>query len=429
MEYLNSNDVFIISELSLDSVFYATKLDEGINKIYHGYYVPRLSTSLAIFDRTIKDPVFSYGAVDTAKLYSSRNKNNLILIDAPWMVAGRQFVKYLDQIPNCSIQRNSDDIKKIKINFWVDKSYRNTFPDIWQERIKRVALYANDIIRNQLGIEVQVSKLVKWDSEFQSSLLRSYREMVNKPFLNNDVIRVGVTYDNNLAINVTDRSFLGLGAPMEGIAVLTAQPSFPGMDNWNPIEEAITLAHELSHCFGAMHVTPSNSLMHPQAGKLAYKIDNANKFLFESLSRNYFTEDVITRKQRYINTLIEMNKNNYRNNLPVLSIIAKHIYEINFSNVAMASSTEELHKQINSMVPDSSYALAVMGVSEFNLSHWDQSIEYLTKAVNLNPDLPEAIWFLGKAYEKVGNKDAADKCKNSSKLFRDKWVIDSYILF
>jgi tetratricopeptide (TPR) repeat protein len=428
-DYLNSNDVFVISGFNLDSVFYATTLDEGINKTYHGYYVPQLSTNLAIFDRSIDDAVFSYGAVDTAKLYTPRNKNYRTLIDFQWMVAGRQFVKYLDQIPICSAQRNTEGIKKIKVSFWVDESYRNTFPGEWQERIKRVALFASDIIWNQLGIEMQVSGLVKWDSEFESSLLSAYRELHSKPFSNHDVIRVGVTYDNSLALNVTDRSFLGLGGPMEGVAVLTAQPSFPGMGYWNPIEEAITLAHEISHCFGAMHVIHSNSLMYPYAGKLGYKIDDANKHIVETLVPHYFSEDVSQRTQAYVNTLIELDKNKHRNNLPVLSIIAKHIYEHYYEEATTGSNTNKLNKRIKNMVPDSSYALAVIGVTEFNLSHWDQSIEYLTKAIKLNPDLPEAVWYLSKAYEKVGDKDEAEKCKNSSKLFRNKWIIDNYIMF
>jgi len=427
--YLNSNDVFVISELTLDSIFYATTLDEGVNKNYRGYYVPRLSTNLAIFDRSIEEPIFSYGAIDTAKLYSPRNRKYQTLIEFPWMVAGGQFVKYLDQLPVCSVQKNTAGIRKFKVSFWVDESYRNAFPAEWQERINRIALFASDIIRNQINFEIQVVGLVKWDSKFESSLLNSYRELRGKSAANYDMLRVGVTYDNSLAINVTDRSFLGLGGPMEGIAVFTAQPSFPGMNYWNPIQEAITLAHEISHCFGAMHVIHTNSLMFPYAGNLAYKIDNANKHLFESQSLNYFNEDVSQRIQTYVNTLIEMDKNNYKNNLPILSIIAKHIYNHYYYEATSGSNTNKINKRIKKMIPDSSYALAVIGVTEFNQSHWDRSIEYLKKAIKLNPDLPEAVWYLGEAYEKIGDKEEAEKFKKKSKPYRNKWIIDNYILF
>lgn len=155
-EYLNSIDLFLISSINLDSIFYATTLDEEIDgNIYHGYNVPRLSTNLAIYDHFLKDPLLSYGAVDTAKLYSPLNKNYQILIDRPWMVAAKQFIKYFDQIPDCSVQKSMDGIQKIKVGFWVDKSYRNTFPKEWQSRINIVALFASEIARNQLGVEIQ----------------------------------------------------------------------------------------------------------------------------------------------------------------------------------------------------------------------------------------------------------------------------------
>lgn len=216
---------------------------------------------------------------------------------------------------------------------------------------------------------------------------------------------------------------------MESVAVITAQPNFPGMDYWNPIEEAITLVHEIAHSFGAIHVTHENTLMYPTTGTLAYKFDKVNKYIFESMSKNYFAEDKTQRTQQYINTLIEMNKDSYRNNLPVLSVIYEIIYEDNYSEVAMSSTTEELNKHIKNMIQDSSYALAVMGVSEFNLNNWDQSIELLSEAVKLNPGLAEANWYLGKAYDKVGKGNEADKYKKIAKPFSNNWIVDNKLFY
>ncbi len=419
-DYLNSQDIFVISEIEIDSAFYATTLDEGINRIYYGYYVPRISTDLAIFDRSIDEPVFSYGAIDTAKLYSYYNNNSNPLMDVPWMIAGKQFVKYLDQIPDCSTQRNSDGVKKIKVNFWVDKSYRNTFPNVWQEKINRVAHIAGNIIRNQLGIEMQVAGLIKWDSEFESSISRSYEKLQSKSFSNLDVIRVGVTYDGSLAVNITDRVLLGLAGPMEGIAVFTAKPSFPGMGYWNPVEEAITLVHEIAHCFGAIHIDHSNFLMYPHTNKLAYRIDSFNKQLFQSLISDYFVENDSQRTQRYIKTIIEADKSNYKNGSSSLSMIAKIVFDY-YSNESQSElKTEQLHTLIQSVIPDPSYALAVMGISEFELRNWNKSIEYLTKSISLNPNLYEVEWYLKKAYEKAGNNEEAKGQKNSSASNRNK---------
>ena len=74
-EYLKTNDVYIISRLKWDSVFVATQLEERIDRIYKGYNVRELTTDLVMFDRQLKNPIFSYSAIDSAKLiFPARQK-------------------------------------------------------------------------------------------------------------------------------------------------------------------------------------------------------------------------------------------------------------------------------------------------------------------------------------------------------------------
>jgi len=120
-EYLNSIDVFIISRLDWDSVFVATQLEERIDRIYKGYNVLELTTDLVIFDRELKDPIFSFSAVDTAKLFYPRNKDYYIIMERDWMIAGRQLMENLNQLPICSNSLNMDTTKKLKVSFWADK--------------------------------------------------------------------------------------------------------------------------------------------------------------------------------------------------------------------------------------------------------------------------------------------------------------------
>lgn len=423
-EYLKTNDVYIISRLKWDSVFVATQLEERIDRIYKGYNVRELTTDLVMFDRQLKNPIFSYSAIDSAKLYFPRDKNYFIFTEQDWMVAARQFLKNLDQIPVCSNPQNSYTTKKLKISFWADKSYRETFPKEWQERIKRIATFASDILRTQFGIELELYTLNKWDSEFEYSLDQTFQKFEQRPISFTDVIKVGVTFNPNLANNVTDRSFLGLAKPMSTDLVMTGQPSFPGMQYWNPIEEAITLVHEIAHLFGAMHVPNEKSIMNPMAGCLSFRFDEANQSIVQTMNNDFLNIDERQRTQNYISKLIEMNQNKYENKLPILTLISRQIYSLNYYYFSGRPSIRVRKKEILNLVQDSVYARAVLGVTEYNLNHFEKSAELLSKVVELKPDFAEAHWYLNLALQKTGDLTEADKHKNIAKPFRNTWILE-----
>ena len=423
-EYLNSIDVFIISRLDWDSVFVATQLEERIDRIYKGYNVLELTTDLVIFDRELKDPIFSFSAVDTAKLFYPRNKDYYIIMERDWMIAGRQLMENLNQLPICSNSLNMDTTKKLKVSFWADKSYRETFPKEWHERIKRITAIANDILRTQFGIELEIYTLNKWDSEFKYSLDQTFQEFEQRPISFTDVIKVGVTFNPNLANNVTDRSFLGLAKPMSTDLVMTGQPSFPGMQYWNPIEEAITLVHEIAHLFGAMHVPNEKSIMNPMAGYLSFRFDEANQSIVQTMNNDFLNIDERQRTQNYIFKLIEMNQNKYENKLPILTLISRQIYSLNYYYFSGRPSIRVRKKEILNLVQDSVYARAVLGVTEYNLNHFEKSAELLSKVVELKPDFAEAHWYLSLALQKTGDLLEAEKHKKISKPIRKNWILD-----
>ena len=99
-------------------------------------------------------------------------------------------------------------------------------------------------MREQLGIELVISEIKEWDSRFESSLdytlSKLYMGAAPKP----NMLRIGITLDKRLKINWTDRSTIGLAVPLGVDAIISAQPTFPGLGIWNPLEEAMTLVHE-----------------------------------------------------------------------------------------------------------------------------------------------------------------------------------------
>jgi predicted Zn-dependent protease len=340
------------------------------------------------------------------------------------MVAARQFLKNLDQFPICSNPPNSGKTKKLKISFWADKSYRETFPKEWQERIQRIATFASDILRTQFGVELEICTLNKWDTEFESSLEQTFENFELKPVSFTDVIKVGITFDESLANSVMDRSHLGLAKPMGTSVVITGQPTYPGMQYWNPIEEAITLVHEIAHLFGAMHVPNEKSIMNPMAGYLSFRFDEANQSIVKMMNKDFLDIDEKQRTKNYISKLIEMNQNNYENKLPILTLISSQIYTLNYHYFNGKPSIRVRKKEILNLVQDSVYARAVLGVTEYNLNHFEKSVELLSKVVELKPNFAEAHWYLSLALQKTGDITNAEKHKMIAKPFRNTWILD-----
>ena len=65
-----------------------------------------------------------------------------------------------------------------------------------------------------------------------------------------------------------------------------------------------------------------------------------------------------------------------------------------------------------------------MGVTEYNLNHFEKSAELLSKVVELKPDFAEAHWYLSLALQKTGDLTKADKHKNIAKPFRNTWILE-----
>ena len=217
--------------------------------------------------------------------------------------------------------------------------------------------------------------------------------------------------------------FLGLAKSMSTTLVITGQPSYPGMHYWNPIEEAITLVHEIAHLLGAIHVPDEKSIMNPMAGYLSFRFDEANKNIVRSMSNDFLVIDEKQRTKNYITKLIEMNQNNFENKLPVLTLISSQIYSLYYQSFGGRPSVFR-KKTIMNLVQDSVYAQAVWGVTEYNLNHFERSVELLTKVVKLKPNFAEAHWYLSLALKEMSDITEADKHKDIAKPFRSKWVLD-----
>jgi len=385
-DYIPSDDVILIAKPKWDSVYFATDLSDEITfqgrlTSYQGYKLLSLYSEVAFFSLSNREPIKSYIAIDTTSLYFEEDQEYRSYIEFPWMVVAKQLTRNLGDIPLCSIVNSSPATNQLGISFWVDHSYRDAFPK-WKDRITLRVLYANDILRSQFDIELIISEFKEWDSNFEISLDKTMENLQKKNFSNTKLFRIGFTLDKGLTVQWNNRSKLGLAQLLGTDAIITSQPSFKDVAQfWNPLEEALTLVHEVGHLLGAIHVLDEGSIMYPSSGSLSYEFDELNHRIIQSTKHNFFSNEK-HRVQNYI-------------------------------------------QELSSVITDSIHTLAVMGYIEFKYNNrFKKAIDLFNKVIELEPDFAEVHWYLSVVLRRMGDDTQADIHKNIAKPYKRLWVLD-----
>ena len=388
-------------------------------------YVPTLTSHVSFFDQTLKEPIKSYSSTDTTYIYSEDEDSRNLYSEHPWMVIAKQLSRELTDIPICSIVDSSPSANKLKISLWVDESYREVFPNTWKDRLMLRVLYANDILRQQFDIELILSEFILWDAQFERSLENSLKKLYQSTASNPNSLQIGITLDSNLKRNWTSRSNIGLAYLLSNDAVITAQPSFPSVgQSWNSIEEAITLAHEIGHILGAIHVPDQSSIMYPSSGSLSYEFDSVNQKLIESTLSNFLNEDQKERLKKYSTELVQLKDVPTPNSNPILSPIAGVAMQINSRSKFMDDDSVRAIAYLSRILPDSVTTLAVMGYLEYKNERYEKAINNFMKVLELEPDFAEVQWYLSIVLRRSGDNEQAKIYSDLAKPYANLWVVD-----
>ena len=428
-KYYPSCDIFAITKPKWDSVFIATTYSEKNNIdgkyiTYAGMDVLSLYSEVVLFDFSMIEPIMSFSAIDTIRVYSESDDSELLYPEHDWMMVARQLAKNLNQIDVCKVNNSISTSNKFLVSFWVDKSYREAFSEEWKNRIIRRVVFANDILREQLGIELVISEFIEWNSRFESSLDYTLSSLYMGAAPKPNMLRIGITFDKKLQTNWTDRSTIGLAVPLGVDAIISAQPSFPDLGIWNPLEEAMTIVHEVAHILGAIHVPDEGSIMYPYSGSFSFEFDDLNRKIIQASKFNYFNVDAKKRVTNYIDNLVELRKKESKNSFPILPAIENSVFSLNLGGYSYDNYIDEIHKSFSEVIKDSLHLVATLGLVDYNFGRNEQAKSFFAKALELDPEFAEVHWYLSLGLQKMEEQTLAELHKELAKPYRKLWILE-----
>lgn len=432
-KYIPYSDIIVILKTEWDSIFFATRIlsqkikSNVIVSNYSGTKVLKLLSKSAFYNKTMRTLILSFNTEDTVRIYVDKKNDDLLYNEEDWMLIARQLGRTLKKIPPYNYDQSVSTEFKFPVNIWVDRTYRDYFSEEWRDRVIRRMLFANDILKSRLGIELIIKDIFEWDSEFKSSLDNSLKKLESKYYLNPKTINIGFTLNSALKSNWSDKSTLGLANGLGTELVITAQPTFIDLGIWNSLEESLTIAHEVAHLFGAIHISDELSLMYPFSGSFTSEFDTLNKKIIENTRCDFLELNKAKRVNSYIKNLINLY-NSKHFEFPIIQTIAMAAFSTSISGYGFNPDYKKIESHLSKIIVDTLITEAVMGFVNYKMGRYKHSKIQLLKVIENEPNFSEAHWYLGVVLDKIGEKEEAEIHKNLARSKLKSWVLEDFKL-
>ncbi|OGU72957.1 MAG: hypothetical protein A3H45_07400 [Ignavibacteria bacterium RIFCSPLOWO2_02_FULL_55_14] len=352
----------------------------------------QLRGELGFYDMTAGRMVLGGAGIDTQYIYVDNASQLPTLAESPWMVAARQIRRTTEAIP-AALEEPTSATHQFSVIVYVDNVYRRQFGDQWEDRLRRRFLFANDILRREMDLEL----IVREFRPFDSGRHRRLDEML--------------------------RRLLGLANPLLGDAVLTAQPSLPALAGWNSIEEALTIVHEVGHVFGALHSPFPSSVMYYLSGAVSHSFDEHNRRIVELMKRNLYRGKDDEAIRAYVDLLEQLRTTEPKNGINILEPSARAALRLQPSAGIGMVDTAGLSRRLISMMSSPALRDAVQGYLAYRMEKMEKAEALLTSAVTLQPDFAEAHWYLSLVHARLGHTDLYERHKKTSQSLRPPWML------
>jgi len=389
--WIPETEAIVLASVSRNPVFvtadsYESAVSGGVITYYKGVHTKSFQGKYDLWITNPDSLVLSGSKIDTVQVYLEKQGSDLFKIEPEWVALARQVSGIFQGLP-ISAKGSERTVKnKIKVSFYPDKSYRARFPD-WVQRIQLRLLLANDIFETQFSTSLVLGGIYEWDHSFQSGLPDVLSDLERAVPGNPKEIKLGLTVDPDLGKFWTSRDKIGLAQLLGLHSVVSANPGFQGMNAWNPVEEALTMVHEIGHLSGAVHTPDFTSLMYPYSGNISFSFDSLNREIMTELIP-LFHGDQFLRLKTYLRLLSEYFKNKQLDPDLALSHAAGSIsvYQIQTADYILFSDSTTSHKRMTDLIADPGFRWTVLGYLNHQMGNDRKSLFYLKRAQQTIPE-------------------------------------------
>lgn len=208
--------------------------------------VSELHSRLIGYSTANTDTLFAFDQTTSGNLYHGGSTNSKIKKDPPYAVAALQVGNALKSLPLAPEIPANPNTRYFPVRLVADVSYRNRFPD-WKSRLRLRIILANDILYPQLGVLLKPVEISEWKHIASDSFELSFQQLIKDYKDEKQIYTLGFIHTLNLESSWENMGDLGMGSIGGQHSVIRAKPSMPTIGRWNPIEEALIIAHELGH--------------------------------------------------------------------------------------------------------------------------------------------------------------------------------------
>lgn len=257
------------------------------------------------------------------------------------------------------------------------------------------------MLAGQFAIKLEIKDVIEWNDISGDSLSSLLSQLEHKMKEVEDSFVIGIKLDKNLAKYWYRTNEIGFTQVLGNFLVVKDIPSFPGVTDWDYLQEAILLAHEIGHSFGAPHILDPTSIMYPTTEYFGFKFDQFSKSIIDLSKGNVLNIDSADQFLNLMNSIILQYETISDLNIEFLPYVAGLISK--YSQKFGPLNEKDIQ------FADSSIFYAIKGYNYYIEEKWIEAKEVFLKAIELNSERFEPFLYLGLIYEHFNQIKASDR--------------------
>ncbi|MCK6602150.1 MAG: matrixin family metalloprotease [Bacteroidetes bacterium] len=243
-------------------------------------------------------------------------------------------------------------------------------------------------MERSFNTSIGIKDFVEWKDTFNIFIEHSYGNLEKAAEKQKKVFSLGYSFNPKFSENWNQDHSVGVAGVFDRKIMVISQPSFPGMEIWSPVDEALTIVHELGHSLGAVHVSDSNSIMYPAIGRAGFDFDSLNTRIL-TITLNELDFDETKRLISYLSLMNSffLSKFISEEACCVYSLGAMNVFE-QFAGMKFINEDPIItNNTVTQYISEDSFRWTLLGYIYLKAGYYNQSVYCSEKALEVNPSL------------------------------------------